>query len=131
MADSEDTTRAPVSRRETPAPAGAPVSEGMRLLDDLIPALALNLEDPRFDAAARRFDAAQDRLRTLRPGCLGDAVALLLAVAVAGDERKTPDDVGMIGAAVRFLTRRAPDLRRPRILRHAMARARAAYPRAG
>ncbi|HEY0838035.1 MAG TPA: hypothetical protein VGE72_29255, partial [Azospirillum sp.] len=127
MADTEDTTRAPASRRETPAPAGEPVSEGMRLLDDLMPTLALNLENPRHRAAAQRYAAAQDRLRALRPECLGDAVALLLAVAVAGGEHRTPDDIGMIGAAVGFLTRRAPGLRRPRVLRRAMAQARAAF----
>jgi len=134
MADSDHTTRAPSSRRETPAPAptpaGAPASEGMRLLDALMPALALNLEDPRHRAAAERYEAAQERLRTLRPGCLGDAIALLLAVAVASGEHKTPDDVRLIGTAVRFLTRREPALRRPAVLRRAMAQARAAYPRA-
>lgn len=39
-------------------------SEGR--LDELIPALAFGLDDPRFDAAARRYDGAPNRLRALR-----------------------------------------------------------------
>ena len=138
MADSNDSTGAPLSRRDVLAGGtavaaaggggGVSGSEGMDLLDAMAPALGMPDSDPRYDAAEAVHEAARRRLYRLRPACLGDAVAKLLAVTVAGNERMAPDDVGMIAETVAFLTRDAPGLRRPEVVRHAMDGARAMYP---
>jgi len=139
MADYDDTTGAPLSRRVllhgAPAlvltgPDRALPSEGrgLALLDELLPALQLPMDDPRFDAADAAFTEARRRLYALRPDCLGDAVAKLLTVALAGGEHTTPGDVGMIADAVDYLTAGSPHLRRPAVVAEAMRYARMAYP---
>jgi hypothetical protein len=139
MADADDSTGAPFGRRQLlrvgaalpvvgpVVGAGEPWSEGMALVDALVPALAVcDEEDPRYRNAAAVSLWLTDRLYGLRPSCLGDAVAKLLGVLLVGEPLR-PDDAGMIVAAVEAVTADAPALHRPALLRAALDNARAAF----
>jgi len=117
MADSDDSTNVPASSRPPALPGYVrlPVGEdstGMRDLDALVAAFPAWSEVPSSSAVAA-MDAARQRLHALEPRCLGDAVAKLMAVTVAGGDCPPPETVTLITSSIAYLTTDAPYLRRP------------------
>ncbi|CAO3419242.1 hypothetical protein [Azospirillum argentinense] len=119
MADSDDSTALPTLSHPALGPGFVrlPVrtdSPGLRDLDVLTAPLAHWDRVPEA-GAVRAMAAAKERLQRLEPRCLGDAVALLMTVTVAGGDCTPPETVAMITRSVAFLTADAPHLRRPEL----------------
>lgn len=138
MAGGDDSTGVPVGRRELVlggaalglGGVGEGRSEGMALLDALVPAMAVwDEEEPGYAEAVAAAKALRARLDALAPRCLGDAVAKLLTVLVAG-ETLPPSDARLIVSALDHLTASAPHLRRPMAIHAALAQSRTTFPHA-
>ena len=71
--------------------------------------------------AVQAMAEAKERLQRLEPCCLGDAVAMLMAVTVVGGDCPPPETVALITRSVAFLTADAPRLRRPWLERLVLA----------
>jgi len=113
--------------------AGEARSEGMALLDALMPAMpsmaVWDEGEPGYAEAVAAAKVLRALLDALVPGCLGDAVAKLLTVLVAG-ETLPPSDARLIVSALDQLTANIPHLRRPTLIHAALAQSRATFPRA-
>ncbi|MBK3800577.1 hypothetical protein GAY33_15270 [Azospirillum brasilense] len=62
--------------------------------------------------AVQAMADAKERLQRLEPRCLGDVVAMLMAVTVVGGDCPPPETVALVTRSVTFLTADAPQLRR-------------------
>jgi len=125
MADSDDSTSLPGLPRP-PSVAGhvcLPVGAdgvGMRDLEALMAPMKAWPGVPDAESVAA-MDAASARLHALEPQSLGDAVAKLMAVTVASGDCPPPETVSLITTSVAYLTRDAPELRRPALERFVLA----------
>lgn len=117
MADSDDSTALP-ALSHPPRVAGyvcLPVRAdlpGQRDLDLLVAPLMRWDRVPEA-GAVRAMAEAKERLQRLEPRCLGDAVAMLMAVTVVGGDCPPPETVALVTRSVAFLAADAPQLRRP------------------